>query len=470
MALRGLPAAAVLAGLCGGGCSLTDRPSGELMSMVGQPNPSSQLLRERLGQFELRFTSLVERAVDEIIRVETNPAIRKRALLWQLRANLTVQESLDRATSLDAFLDAWALCVQAREYLTTGAGREEFGAGQQHAVAAAETLLADIEGIGTTFLSQDQMQLARKDVTDFARENPIQLGLGRPALLTPSSGQRKPGTFAWIGQIGLAPFRAIDIGGAADAARDVAIAGDRFADVLEELPERTRWQSELLLLEIDQQESVQRALLGLEKVTERAGRLTALFERLPAELRGELTVALDDIDRRQYNLQATLAQADALVASLDPVLLRTETTVRSAKDLAEGMTAAADAWRATAESISDRFIVPFQDPPGVEPPQDGAAAGSGFNIKDWEATADALTRAADAVTRATAEAARVSEELLRLTEPERLKSSLDRIDASSEGLVDRVFLRAIQLLCCLFALLLIYRFVAPRLAGGKSRQ
>lgn len=458
------------------GCSIAadPPPSGQASAHSSVQRLSVEELGERLRMFENRFRRRVAEAANRIKSESDDPVVRKRALIWSLRSTEDLDSALDRKVPLHAFLDAWALCVQSERYFEHGAGRADFGDQSGIALEAVRELTADIRRIGASFLSPQHLSLAEADIEAFSAENPIGRGFSRPAMAFSEAGSRGARTLAWISDVTLTPFRAIGNLGLSDTAaaiREFAAAADRLNDLLRETPEELRLQTEILLLDADSLPTVREARAALERVAQDMNRVVELAGRLPAELRREVTVVLEDLDRDQQNIQRTLELADATIARCDPVLVRSRELLEQADIVAASLERTANAWGETAEAIGRHVIGRDEsteaEPPSGSPTHTSAPDQRPFDILDYARTADALTRTAERLIA-------LCEEIERLRDPTRVEQSAEALSrttgttlrmtrAEAERLLDHAFWRACQFVLVVFVATLAYRAAVSRL-------
>jgi len=88
---------------------------------------TSESLRMRLRAEAIPFTGLMEQTADAVAAASTDPAVRRRTLVWKINVVPALYRSLFNQRPLVALLDTWALLVQAEQYLLSSEGQAAFG-------------------------------------------------------------------------------------------------------------------------------------------------------------------------------------------------------------------------------------------------------------------------------------------------------------------------------------------------------
>lgn len=498
--LMQLVAASVL--LTGSGCALPTKAP----PRAPFPNVQTELSKEELAgllqQFEDTFEATIREAAEQIVALQPDRRSRRLALLWQMRLIPMARDTLNQDDAVHSLLDSWALCVRMGDYFEQGDGRELFGANQHIAQAAAHRAIHDIEDIAARILPRDSLDRARPAIEDLARQFPLRGEFSgstvRTALQRP---QRDPDIIASILTVPMAPFRAFDgIDRGAAAIQGFTAVAARMTDTVNDLPETVRLQTKLLLLEIEELESVQATLTSLGELARSSARISSVAERLPEDLRREFGRAAEDLEQRQARLKETLREAREVVVRTNDALERVEAAAASVERTATHTAAAGDAWTGTFRAITE-MVASFRvsnDPESGEsspasatplstgPPPDALHVGPpvpadprrrGFDVNEYTQAAQALDRAAlqiQDLTRELRQLAGSSELATSLTEVEaRAHSLVERSHTSAAAIVDRLAWRGVLIVVLVFALLLGYtvltRFLPPRSSPVRSR-
>jgi hypothetical protein len=418
--------AALLAALSGCASVASFRPA-----LPGLGGPARGLSEEELADELLAFASgfagLVGTAAEEISNRSDDPVMRRRALLFGLRLDPAVRDAAFLPNPRAGYLRVLTIVVMLRHYLTTGDGRDLFGASQPIAVSVAETLEADAYALGSRFLTAAELAEVRREVVGLAERFPIR-GTQFSLMSARGAVEEAPtrGALHEVISLPLAPFRAlqgVDTGAA--AVRDFNQTARRFATIVASLPAELRGEIQLVLLDADELRAVREGIGAFELAAASGERASLAMERLPEELRATLDHEVRALLEESQQPIAQAAQAVEKAAEMSAPLRETATQLREASAL----------WR---EILGARDATPRG--PDERP----------FDVREWEATARAIGTSAT--------------ELRELAvELERLRGSLQ--GSSLSPALDGLFWRAVALLVVFFALLLAYRVLAARVAA-----
>jgi hypothetical protein len=438
-------------------------------------------LRADLLAYSRYFQTQIELASEEIKAGEGDQKTRKALLLWKLQMVGDVHEADTPLDLIEVLLDTWALTVRITKYFTEGEGKALFGDEQPEAVATATRLQHRIESVAEDHLPPDEFASAAKRVEEYARKNPM-TGMFVDELKEEASVP--PKHFAnWLS----APFRAVgQVGKQLDPTSRLADAVDRFALFLKDYPAQVRVQTQLLLLQAEELESVRAAIQSVESVAESSAELSATAEKWPKRFREEAQILLDDVDKRQAELRATLQEAQRTSETINQAMMRAETTSANIERSLGDATDAADAWRATADAtaqvVRELQILTGKDgdsepASGKEPqgesqiPQEPGEKRP-FDIQDYQRTAEALTRSAEEIRGLLSDVGTFVEN----TTTQRRLEGIDALAASAIGpaatqarsIVDHIAWRIVQLCALVFVLAVVYRLVfrKRRASGG----
>jgi hypothetical protein len=431
LALAALLAAPLLAAACAGGRALLPHLPA---AVTGQARISQADLREALADYSARFAAVVGGAADEIHRNSRDLALRRRALLWKIRMIPLVHEAAFSSDAREAYLSVLTLAVLMRQYLTEGDGRDVFAGLQPGAAAAARELEDEARRLGAEFLAPNDLDRAMRQVEEFARRRPIRgTEFDARAAHLAIAEVHTSGAFAWVVDLPMAPFRALEgVSSGAQAIHEFNQTAAAFSQIVEGIPQQLRWQSELLLYDVEDRETLVQGLAAFQSLAESAARASAAVEALPAELR--LTLA--DSEGALARANELLANAQALVGPLDE-------TARHVQE-------AGAAWAGVVRG-------------GGEP----RAEGRPFDVTEWESAAREIAGAG-------ARLAELTAELRALVESQRLDTALGHVsttvelaETSAHDVVDAAAWRGLQLLAAFFVLLVAYRLLSPLLPGAR---
>jgi len=450
------------------------------------PATTEQLLETteaQLRQDLIAFDAYLQRTVSEVAaeierRLRTVDG-RRAATMWKMRTNEASRAAAYNPSAASGLVDAWALCLRQVQYFEAGDGRDLFGSEQSRAQETARDALARIEEVAARAVEPGRLDTLRQKVQERAAATPL-TGLFVQAAPPPAQpGSPGMDMLRTVLDVPLAPVRAVGkVGEGADSLRDMSKVAERFADIVEDLPMVTRWQVELLLLSLEENAQLNRALASFDQVSASAARLAAVAETLPQDMRRELDGALSDLDDRQTELRTTLREARETVAAVDAGLARAETvTATIQRSITEGE-AAAKAWEQTARAVEDtvRAIEALRgdDRAGTAAAEEelpGAAERKPFDINDYRQTAESITAA-------TVELRGLLDELRQFTGSDDLRGTLGevggRVDETlaqsalaARAVTDHIAWRLLQLIVLVFVLVVVYRVATGR-AGRRA--
>jgi hypothetical protein len=425
-------AAAALAIAIATSVACAQLPGGRVLSAAMPRSATTEITQEDLREAVIgylgSFSAIVVSAADTIAELDPDPMIRRRTLFWKIRMVPYAQNAALLDNPIQAFTALVGVAVAQRLYLSEGDGREIFGPNQPRAVAAAERAEAQLYAIGDDFLSAEELDRLRADAVELMRRRPIS---GRDfAVISLAEVRAEAGSspsFDWLSQISLSPFRALEgVGEGGSAIRDFNDTAIRFSAIVAGLPDQVRWQSELLLFDVESRDATQRALAATEALAVSAERLTRAFETLPHEM------------------ATLLEQSQGAVAEANTALATAESLLGPLAEVVREVSSAGQAWERVVR--------------GDE--ADPAAAGEGrpFDVREWEATLRETTAAADALRG-------LAGDLNTLVEGQGLANTSRVLDAA----VDRAAWRGAQLLLGFFALLVAYRLLVRQLDSRTKR-
>ena len=408
---------------------------------------SKQELGERLDKFREYFKATLRQVANEL--KERVPSTRTEKTTLQMRARMVqgLNAMLNNDDSIVAFIETWALCTRFRMYLEEGEGSALFGDAHQIALAGSRLLEAEIQRIGVIFLKEDVFEATRKNVVEFAHNNPIRGTFSNVIVYATEVQKGQPNPFVSVLKIPMTPFRAIEgVDRTASAIHQFSDTAERFSDIVAELPESSRWQLQLLLFDLEEANMTKSFLDSLKQISESSASLEKSVEELPEHLREQLTQFVEDVDKKQAALQETLQQTEKTSLALNTTLEKLDQTAGAFNAVAKDVTEAAQAWENAAEATG-QAIEGFKK---LKAPQ--KTEKSSFDIKDYRDTAEQTSQAANDIKALLAEI----EDLL---ESRRYSSLLNDLILRTAGLVVLIFVLAV-----------LYRIISARLKMAKGRR
>jgi hypothetical protein len=393
---------------------------------------TEQDLREDLSQFATQFSQSVSGTSEQIANLEVPRMMRRSALLWKMRLVPLVRTLVTRDDPQQAYVSCYAVVVMLEQYFETGDGRELFGEQQPLAVETCRGLEQVLIDLGSRFLTPEQVQRVDGQVDDLARRFPIRgPDFAVASLDAVAAHVGSEGTFKWVVNIPMAPFRALGgVGDTPAAIREFAKVAADLGTLAEQLPEELRWQAELLAFDLEGRDTTTAAVAAAESLAQSAERVSLTVEALPETLKATLE-----------DSRTSIAEADALVRSAQELSVVLEHTARELR-------LGSEAWE---RLLADDTEAP--EPAGSGPP---------FDVRQWESAVREVGVAA-------AQLRALAEEVSELTEPGRVGQSIAGLDAGLDdaesraaALIDRAALRAAQVLGGTFLLLLAWRLFTRR--------
>lgn len=397
-------------------------------------------LREKLAAFYVQFVNAVETATATAASRTEDTALRERLVGARLRAVRTCRQAIFQREPMAAFVDTWSACLQLDLYLAGPGGRESFGEAQPVIHEAVRKIRGDIEMLGTLFLKTNQLAEAKQKLEEFARAHPFS---PQTEVRLPSADSKvKVPQLGWLFNVPLSPFRALEgVDQTAQAVHELTFVAQGFAQTASDLPRELAWQSELLLM----------------------------------QARREVSGLVTELDRKQTNTQATLAQvrgaltdASNVVARLDPTLAGVERTLKAAAD-------ASGAIDATLKTYTQMMKDLFPPKTDAEKAREAAEPkGRPFDILDYAKTAEGVTAAASELKQILVEFQKTvatNAVSARLKEIEgTAQNAIAKTEASTRELANHLAWRAVLVIAAFFFALLLYRVAVMALQRKAERR
>ncbi|OWY71429.1 hypothetical protein B7486_12655 [cyanobacterium TDX16] len=446
---------------------------------VATEGVTKEELRNKLEACQDNFEATIRRACDQLVDAEGGRSIKRLTLIWQMRVLPMSRDAINQDNPIAGLVDIWVLAVRMRLFLTEGDGKEIFGPYQNLAIDAAATCEEDISRLAPLILSADRLEATRDRINAVARDHPLRGEFSGSQVQTTLESQ-KDEVLQGVLAIPLVPFRWLGgIDESAQAIKGFTIVAAHLTDVVQGLAADARLQTQLLMLDAEDMDSVKSTLTSMAKISESSERLATVAEKLPEDLRRELSSVVEEIDARQAEIQGTLKEARELSE-------RIESAGRS-------VAAAGDAWSGTAKSIED-MVASFRSHPTAPGDERGtvsdstvhseAATDNGlestasasqpapYDINDYRRTAEALTETATRLQGLVADLRSLDNDgpvTRRLTEVSgEAKQVLLESEAAADRVTDRAAWRGVQLILLLFTCMVAYRFLSVRLIRSRG--
>ena len=268
---------------------------------------SQEELNARVLTFDFAdsFQATVATSADRIAAQSKDPPMQLAALEWKIEATAASRHAATRLAPIMALLDSWALAAQMREFFDEGAGATVFGKQQEVARSSSAQLEKDIIQIAGSVTTRSEFARYQTFISGYVRDSP----------LTSLEFRRASVVDRWWSQSGEHPRLISTVGTAPEVMSDFEERLRLYAD---DLPSETLWQTQLAIRGNDSATEEARRTLGqiddsLMRISEVADQSPDLLRDSLTELRGNLLVAMDRLDRsRREAMQSVSAERAAL--------------------------------------------------------------------------------------------------------------------------------------------------------------
>jgi methyl-accepting chemotaxis protein len=364
-----------------GGCGTEDVRT--LGSGVAPTNGriSKEDIREQVDNFAEYYKATFRQSANELNERLQTKKVERTTLQMRARMVQGLNAMLDQDDPVIAFIETWALCKRFRIYVEEGEGSKLFAEGQEIVIKAAKRLESEIERVGHIFMKDDVFESTSKNITEFANVNPISGTFYNVIVYATEVKKDQPNPFMSVLNLPMTPFRAMEgVDRTASAIYQFRDTAERFSDVVRELPESSRWQMELLMYDLEEADMVKTFLDSFTKFSESSAKMAVSVEELPEQLGKELSEFVDEVDRKQANLQKTLAQAEKTTLAVNE-------TVEKLNSLAKDTSETAIAWEGAAKATGE--VVK-----GLNRSEEAESSKSSFGLKEYRDAAEQTSQAA----------------------------------------------------------------------------
>jgi hypothetical protein len=269
-------------------------------------------LRIRLQEYSITFAADVDLASTSIEQRSTDAAVRRNALLWRLRAVPEMRKACFRTGPLSGLVDAWTLARQMDQLLTTGAGATAFGPFQPEAVEVSRRLLAQMLEVANSIAVSPEArdQLERDVVVPWVATHPLpDLTFVResPVARFAEQAQARGDVFQSVGTM-------------EELLQSLAQQARIY---LADLPKQVRGEVDLLRADVLPAYALASTQADLHSSAAAVDRLATTAETLPALVRGERQVVLDEMNRQRALVMAaiTAEREQAILAVANDIAL-----------------------------------------------------------------------------------------------------------------------------------------------------
>ena len=264
----------ILAGVSG--CQSFQEASGLLETHSDSPGLTTRELRTIVDDLVLQYSGRVELAADKIIAQSRDPEIRKNALMWKVNGIASCFQAATRRDPLGSLLDIWILNKQSLALFQSENKQALFGGSQPIAIEMAVQLEFALGNI----LSRlgDEVPIDEEFATRFATDYPIDsLYFNRASIAEHYT--------EYIEKITLKNKDLREVVGSLDSQLDQL--NTLSAMYAEFLPKQARWQAEILVLDMLDDQSVKSILADASSATQSAEKVANVVSQLPNFLSNE---------------------------------------------------------------------------------------------------------------------------------------------------------------------------------------
>ncbi len=314
----------------GAACVSTKAPERSgLLATSDNVTVNARQLIMRIDEFTGLWLGAVEFRADTIRAESTDPDIRRAALIWKINASSSMLRATSHSDPLIAFMDAWTLVFQYRDYFESGAGIDMFGDHTDLARDLSDVAIQEFERLAASISKTQGVAKGRQIAMDFAAREPIAntYFLRRSVVdeLIDGMPQETKDAFAALGSI----------------TQTVESLGSRLGIYIEHLPKQARWQAELLLEDPALDSRLAGVLDGVGNIDESARRIADIVDASPA------------LDERLYEIVAEV------VAALHEEIEAISAMVQSERELILGKLPAE--YEALFEHVTDQRLAALAD-------------------------------------------------------------------------------------------------------------
>lgn len=382
-----------------------------------------------------------------IARSTDDRAVREMTVRMKIRVS-EIADAVQRETDpRQRFVLLWTYTEQFRQFLTSNAHDRPFGDKQDAVSQFADQLIKRVEAIGLEFYTSEQIDAARDDIEQMADASRASSFLMRPVAAVRSEDLKKKSD---LGTILLRPLTPLS--GVSSGMTDAASAMNRFSDVAatgisasQRLPQRVRWEMELLLLEFDSLQSVTAIVEQMRGARQDLRKATEMIEQFPKKTRLEVDQSVQTVTDALPRLEQTLASAQKTIEQLNETVKQSEKLSQNVSQTLGTVSAAGKDWALAAREV--RTLLEQYE--AMNPTKDEQAEAF-----DWKQ----VTETAQSVRQASAELRLLLSEMQTLAQSQEMigsalaearqaaAESVDRAGDRADTLIDKITNRVIVIL------------------------
>jgi hypothetical protein len=324
------------------------------MTEAANVTADARQLIMRIDEFTGLWLGAVEWRADMVRSASDDPDVRRNALLWKINASSAMLRATGHTDPLIAFMDAWTLVFQFKDYFETGHGAGSFGDQVHIARELSDAALLEMETVASRIATAEGVTRGRETAAEFAAREPIvnEYYLRRSVAddLVANLPAETRSAFASLGSI----------------TQTVESLSSRLSLYLAFLPKQARWQAEFMLEDPNTSGMLAGALEDVASIDATAARVADTLDRavddtVPTTVADLVTVLQSELDEieslvnRQRQLvleelpgeyekifekvtEQRLAALAAVELKLDEALERVDDVVARSMVDAEGLT------------------------------------------------------------------------------------------------------------------------------------
>ena len=268
-----------------------------LQQKIDKNGVSATELRLRLYELPGQLGAMVETTADRIRVESSDPAVRRRALLWKADGTPALYTAALRPDPLAGALDLWLLVEQMHLYFREGVGKNAFGAQQPLAITTVTRMLAITrETVAALVGGPEALERGAARVQQFARSHPIEAGFSArdTALIELARlAEAESGMLASVGQ-------------ATETLSDISLRLNAYVTLV---PKVARWQAELAAEEVTGRDSLRGTLDDIQAIGDAARRASSLLADIPGAAREASVPVRELLDQQRTEVLAAIPGA-----------------------------------------------------------------------------------------------------------------------------------------------------------------
>jgi len=426
-----------LAGLAGGCQKTLNDKQVKQSQNLGKAVDPLQLKVELRIQMDEALADVIA-STSDIAAINQDRSVREMTLRAKMRFFDDYLFFLNIEDPRSAFLYSWSAIVKMRQYLAERAEKEKSLRDiLQKPIARIKKLEDNIVNLGYKHFPPETIEAAKDDIEKTASS------FSWYAASEPQTGLKETmleNDIIKILKLPLAPVTGLGkVGNTPEAINQFSDTVNDFSLIIQYLPERTRWQLELFLLEMESEGPVATIIKEIEQLNNTLQDIGKRFEKFPAELGSEFEKSLAAADKIQPEIRATLTQAEKVSESAKNASESANQTATQAEKAAMQFTKAANALESAADEVR-ALLADYRQMQPSDPNQERTS------IKDYQTAAERF-----------AEAAReIRQVLFDLQKPLPEQAGVRQISEDFRGTIDLLYWRLVMLIAVIFVLLLGY--------------